>query len=82
MLTDDLYILLGTTVFMPQTQLAAYPVLLPVYMMRYDWKVPTVPDRVALTCIIQAHSKDVREIQASPSYQLALTVCAGFGLLR
>jgi len=37
--------------------LAAYPVLLPMYMMRYDWKVPSVPDKIALTCIIQAHSR-------------------------
>lgn len=62
MLTASFYTPLDTTVLMLQMQLAAYPVLLPVYMMRYDWKVPSVPDKVALTCIIQAHSKDVRKM--------------------
>ena len=46
---------------MLQPQLAAYPVLLPVYMMRYDLNLLAVPDKVALVCIIQAHSKYVRE---------------------
>lgn len=37
---------------------AVYPVLLPLYLMRYDWKFPTIPEPIPLRCIVQAHSKD------------------------
>jgi len=40
------------------SMLAAYPVLLPVYLLRYDWTIDVVPQKLALTCIVLAHSKD------------------------
>ena len=60
MLVMSFYTLLSTAMTIPHTQFAAYPVLLPVYLMRYDWKVPTLAEKVPLTCIVQAHSNDVR----------------------
>jgi hypothetical protein len=69
------------TLLMLQTQLAAYPVLLPLYMMRFDWKFPFVPDKVPITCIMQAHSKDVGKNTGFLLYLLGLTICAGFGVL-
>ncbi|KAF9787372.1 hypothetical protein BJ322DRAFT_1054993 [Thelephora terrestris] len=40
------------------SMLAAYPVLLPIYLMRYDVKLPKMPETIPLTCIVQAHSAD------------------------
>ena len=43
-------------------QLAAYPVLFPIYLMRYDLQIPEVPETKSLTCVVRAHSKDVRKV--------------------
>ena len=64
---DRLYILLGTAALTRYSQLAAYPVLLPIYLMRYDLQVPTVSETISFTCMVQAHSGDVREIPLSAS---------------
>jgi len=40
------------------SMLAAYPVLLPIYLMRYDLQVPAVSETISFTCMVQAHSGD------------------------
>jgi len=64
---DCLYTLLGTAELTPYSQFAAYPVLLPIYLMRYDFQVPAVSETISFTCMVQAHSGDVREIPFSSS---------------
>lgn len=59
---DRLCILPDNTSLTRHLQLAAYPVLLPIYLMRYDMHIPSVPEILSLTCMVQAHSKNVQEI--------------------
>ena len=54
--------LLGVPILILRTQMAVYPVLLPVYLMKYNLKVPSSSETVALTCLLQAHAEDVRGI--------------------
>jgi len=64
------YTLLDIIVLTRYSQLAAYPVLLPIYLMRYDLQVLTLPGTISFTCMVQAHSGDVREILLSSSIYL------------
>jgi len=42
-----------------RSQLAFYPVLLPIYLMRYDLQIPAVSEAISFTCMVQAHSEHV-----------------------
>jgi len=56
----DLFSSPGMTTLTRHSQLAAYPVLLPIYLMGYDVQIPEETEAMSFMCIVQAHSKDVR----------------------
>ena len=77
---DRSYTLLCTPELTRYSQFAAYPVLLPIYLMRYDLQVPAVSETISFTCMVQAHSGDVCEITLI--YLFTLTLCTGFDVYR
>ena len=77
---DYLYTLLGASAY-AHSQFAAYPVLLPIYLMRYDLPIPAVSETIPFTCMVQAHSEDVREISLL-IYMFAPTIFTGFDIYR
>jgi hypothetical protein len=81
MLMGRMYSSPGTTILTRHSQLAVYPVLLPIYLMRYDLQIPAVPEGISFACMVQAHSQDVRE-PPSPLHRFTLIMHAGFDIYR